>query len=102
MHETLTYWAPSGNTPDGGSGFAAPVEIAGRWQHKQTLFRDTQGRERVSDAIVYVDRELQTQGYLLRGESTESDPRVAGAKEIRAKQDSPSLGDEQILHKVML
>lgn len=102
MHETLTYWAPAGNTASGGRTFAAPVEISGRWQNRQVLFRDAHGKERVSEAVVYVDRELENEGWLYRGSSAEADPRDAGAKEIRSKQDSPSLGNEEILHKVML
>jgi hypothetical protein len=102
MTETLTYWAQSGNTPSGGSTFTAPTEISGRWQQRQVLFRDAQGVERVSEAVVYVDRELMNGGYLFRGSSAAADPIAAGGKEIRAVQQSPSLGNEQTLHKVML
>lgn len=101
LNETLTYWAPGGNDGFGGTSFASPVSISGRWQNRQVLFRDADGRERVSEAVVYVSQELATGGYLYRGESTASDP-VADAKEIRAKQASPSLGNEQTLHKVTL
>jgi hypothetical protein len=101
MHEDLTYWSPGVNDGFGGTTFGSPVEIKGRWQDSQTLFRDAQGRERVSEAVVYVDRELATGGYLVRGISAEASP-TAGAKEIRAKHSSPSLGYEQTLYKVTL
>lgn len=103
MHETLTYWAPTGNTASGGTTFAAPVEISGRWQEKQDLFRDRNGIEQVSQAIAYVDRELADRGWLFRGASVATDPTaVVGATEIRAVQQSPALGNEYTLHKVIL
>jgi hypothetical protein len=102
MNETLTYWPQSGNDASGGSTFDAPIEIAGRWQNRQVLFRDLQAKERVSEAVIYCDRELAVGDWIYRGSSAEADPRVAGAKEIRSKQDSPSLGNEEILHKVLI
>lgn len=99
--EDLTYWPPDANTASGGSTFGAPVAIKGRWQDRQVLFRDAQGRERVSEAVVYVDRELVTGGYLYRGVSSASSP-VSDAKEIRQKGASPSLDGDETLYKVNL
>lgn len=98
---TLTYWAPAGNDGTGGTEYAAGVEISGRWQNKAVMFRDAQGRETVSEAVVYVDRELAIAGRILYGVSTEAEP-VAAAKEIRQTGASPSLGGESTLYKVML
>lgn len=101
MTEALTYWPPAGNTGFGDVTYGNPVAIIGRWQDKRVLFRDAQGRETVSDAVVYVDRALELAGKLYRGESAALNP-VAAAKEIRDVQQSPSLEGELALHKVLL
>lgn len=101
MPETLTYWAPGGNDGYGGVSYGNPTPVAGRWQDKRILFRDAQGREVVSEAVVYVDRELELAGRLLRGESADLNP-PAAAKEIRDVGRSPSLDGEEELHKVIL
>lgn len=101
MHEALTYWPPGGNDGYGGVLYGNPIAIAGRWQDKRILFRDAQGRETVSDAVIYVDRELALAGKLFRGVSLELNP-PALAKEIRDLQQSPSLDNELVLHKVLV
>lgn len=101
LTETLTYWPPGGNDGYGGTAYGNPVPVAGRWQDKRVLFRDAQGREVVSDAVVYVSQALELAGMLYRGVSTALNP-VAGAKEIRDVQQSPSLDGDEVLHKVLL
>lgn len=102
MNQVATYWEPNGNDGFGGVTFAAPVEIMCRWEDKAVLFRDSQGREVVSDAIVYPDRSLSVGGYLALGSFEDADPRSVGAKEIRQSNASPSLSNDEVLHKVML
>lgn len=109
MEQTATYWEPG--VPDGTGGLdfssVTPVLITCRWQDKSELFRDQQGREQISNAVVYPDRAVAIRGYLALGDHTGSDdpddPReVEGAAEIRAIQKSPSLDGSETLHKVML
>jgi hypothetical protein len=61
----------------------------------------------VAAAVVYPDRELALQGYLVRGNATDLPPGtdardVMGASEIRNVSTSPSLDGAEVLHKVTL
>lgn len=101
MPESATYWPPGQNDGFGGTSYGAPVVIACRWQNKATLFRDNEGREVTSEAVVYVDRALENKGKLHRGESISATP-PAGSGEIRQTGESPDLDLQDTLHKVML
>ncbi len=95
MFHTATYWAPP--TPDGfgGGTYPAPVEIACRWEDKPELFIDAEGREQQSAAVVYPDRELLVEGWLVQGSSAEADPHnAAGAFEIKAARKITSLRND--------
>lgn len=103
LNQVVTYWPPDGNDAFGGRTFGAPVEIAGRWQDKADLFRDVDGREVVSTAVVYTDRNVALRGFLYLGSSVASDPlTVDGAREIRNVGKSPNLAATVTLHKVWL
>lgn len=101
MNQDVTYWPPGVSDGFGGNGYGSPVAIKARWQDKAVLFRDSEGREVTSDAVVYVSHEVLNTGKLFLGVSVASLP-VAGAKEIRAVQKSPSLNTDETLIKVML
>ena len=107
MPHTATYWAPG--VPDGFGGMdfssVTPVVIACRWQDRQELFRDTQGNQVMSVAIVYPAQAVALQGYLARGDAGTAvigDPREAGALEVRAVGSSPSLSGDEELNKAWL
>jgi hypothetical protein len=100
MNQAATYWAPGSNDGFGGTSYGAATAIMCRWQNVQKLFRDAQGREAVSEAIVYVDRELENGGKLKLGTHAGAAP--SDAIEIRAKGSSPSLDATRVLHKVWL
>lgn len=103
MHQTATYWPPGAPDPFGMPTFLEPVVVKCRWQDKAELFRDPEGRETTSSAVVYPAQPLEAGGYLLLGESTELNPKeVPGAREIRQKGSSPSLRNSRVLHKVWL
>lgn len=73
--ETATYWAPTATpTHSGAVQFASPVPVAVRWEDRAERFVDAQGRERISRAVVTVDREVAPDGRLLKGTSAAADP----------------------------
>lgn len=108
MEQTATYWAPG--VPDGYGklDFTAvtPVTITCRWQNVAQLFRDNNGREQISNAIVYTDQLVAVRGYLGLGdiaETGETDPRnIDGAIEIRQIGDSPDIDNNEVLYKAWL
>ena len=105
MTQDATYWAPGANDGFGNVNFtASPVAIKCRWETRGVLFRNADGEEKTSEAVVYVDRELSVKGYVALGDHTgESDPTgVDGAREIRAAHQSPDIQGKNVLHKVML
>lgn len=97
----LTYWPPDENDGFGKTSLGSPIAITGRWQDSAVLFRDAQGREVVSESVVYVSREVENGGYLYRGETEDAAP-PASAREVRAIQSSPALDDTRTLYKAML
>jgi len=82
----------------GGSTFADPVELQGRWEALDEVILSSEGREIVSKARVWVLEDVEEQGYLCLGllddlDSDTSDPReIEGANEIIAFRKLPILG----------
>lgn len=71
LKDTATYW-PVITDGYGGFEFGAPVAISCRWEEVQEEFITPEGREEVSDAVVYVDRDLEVGGYLAQGDYSAS------------------------------
>lgn len=88
--QKAVYWGSP--TPDGTGDytFATAVEIDCRWEDTQKLIRDSQGKEIVATAKVYVDRDVVVGGFLKLGTlvslaSDHTNPRlIEGAQEIRS------------------
>lgn len=108
MKQEATYFAPGANNGLGQLDFSGvtPVLIKCRWQNDAVLFRDTQGQQVTSSAIVYPDQAVSVGGYLVQGDETGAgplDPRgIAGAYEIRQVASSPSLDGTVSLIKAFL
>ncbi len=102
MPNETTYWPPANNDGFGGLTYGSPILIACRWQDTQKMFRDMNGRETMSEAIVYPDRALAVLGRLIEGDATGNATPPEGAKEIRQAGVSPSLDGDASLHKVWL
>lgn len=110
LNQLATYWPPGGNTGAGKVSYGAPIVIACRWQDIQELVRNAADHVITCSSIVYVDRELVPQGYLVLGDhvsGTDSDGflspmEVAEARIIQALGQSPSLDADEVLLKVWL
>ncbi len=101
--QTITYWAVGVPDGFGGETFTAPVSLKGRWEDRSDLFIDVSGNESHSEAVVYVDTDVEIGGYLLNDSSTASDPTViSGAREIRSFRKIPSLNAKIFERKVWL
>lgn len=101
LRQDAIYWPP--NAPDGFGTvtFGAPVAIKCRWENKKTLFRDAQGREVMSEAIVYTDRIVEIQGFLALDGALTDNPKEVGL-EIRQYGQTVSLRARKRLNKVWL
>ncbi len=100
--QDITYWSTS---PDGFGGytFSAPQALKGRWEDKNEMFRTPNGLEKVSNAIVYLDTDVEVDGFLLLGTSSASDPTsVVGAVQIAGFRKIPNLGAVRFERKAFL
>ena len=104
MPQSLTYWPPGSPDGYGQVAFGSPVLVACRWQEDQKLFRDANGQEVMSEAVVYSETELALHGYVALGDQTsQADPRVlAEAREVRQVGASRSLDASEVLRKAWL
>jgi hypothetical protein len=99
LRETITYWAPSGETQFGGKSFAAPVTVKCHWEDHNEYYNDEAGREFLSKARIFCDRPVSALGYLYRGTSTAVDPTtLSGAEEIRVTSSIPDIASLRKLH----
>ena len=103
LRQKATYWAPGTEDGFGGTTFSAKVVIRCRWEDKSVLFPDDSGVEVKSQSIVYVDRVLAKEGYLLRGTTSSTDPlTLANAFEIRRTEEYPTVDGRRRELKVLL
>ena len=87
----ITRWT---TTPDGYGGvtFGTPIVLNGRWEDKNIQFRTPKGTEATSDAIVYLNNDVDLDDYLFLGDSDVADPTtLSGAKEVRKFNKTPDL-----------
>ena len=112
LKQTILYWGSPTATGIGYS-YADAIEILGRWEDRQEIFVDADGREHVSNAVVYLAQDVELGGYLYLGDLDEfgedssglvtSDPQaVEGSYEIRAFKKTPNLKATQFERKAWL
>jgi hypothetical protein len=68
MNQNFVYWGSPDRSGTGDFTFAAPIQIKGRKEDVCEIIRTKDNRELVSTAMVFVDRELEFNGYLVEGE----------------------------------
>lgn len=109
LKQVAVYWGDPSSDGYGGRTFDDPVEINVRWQDRQELFVDAQGREQTSRAVVYVATDLNIGGYLYLGaladlsSAEEGDPlSISTAYEIRSISKTPDIGADRFARKVWL
>lgn len=91
LREDITYWVATPSTY-GGFVFSTPTTLKGRWEEKAMLFRDSTGDEVTSEAVVYLDTDVNVGDFLFHGSSAAADPTtVQGTKQIRQFSKIPDL-----------
>jgi len=105
--QNAVYW--SAPVPDGYGSYTYTdaVEIDCRWEEKQELYIDPLGVEKLSRAVVYVDRDVDLGGMLYLGEiadidSSGIDPIDLGAFEIKQFAKLPNIRATEFLRQVWL
>lgn len=107
MNQAITYWAPGVPDGFGGLDFTSSERdvFQGRWEDKAVLFRDANGQEQTSSAILYLPFKVTVRGYVFLGNDINNlTPQLSGVayREIRAVGVAPSLDDDQELVKVFV
>lgn len=70
LKQQVTYWAPLADNEFGVEAFATPVLASGRWEDRADLVRDGRGDEFTSKAVIFMDRKVANEGYLVIGSYT--------------------------------
>ena len=95
MNQTFVYWGTPARSGTGDFTFSAPVEIKGRKEDVVEIIRQKDGSEVVSTAVVFVDRKLALNGYLVEGDlntyAAVNPQDIDGAYQIMAMGSSPNL-----------
>lgn len=97
MTQAATYYPPAGQNGFGDVSFGGGQSVMTRWQDKAELFRDEQGREVMSSAVVYVNQRCAIGGKIGKDSAAVDD-----AREIRQVGISPSLRGDTELVKLWL
>ena len=115
LKQTCVYWALAG-VESGGDDYddhgrpqyTDPVEISVRWEAKTVEFLNPQGGQELSNAVVYVDRDVDVVGVLMLGELTDIDSSLTVPKqneeawEIKKFEKLPNLRNTEYLRTVYL
>lgn len=72
LNQTLTYWGSPVYDGRGGYTYDSPITINGRWEDRTEIFIDGAAKEKRSQAVVFVDRDVEEEGYLALGDWTDS------------------------------
>jgi hypothetical protein len=67
LKQTVVYWGNPVNDGLGAFTFDDPVEISARWEDRQQMFKNAQGQDELSKAVVYLGQDVQIGGYLYLG-----------------------------------
>ena len=68
LEQTAVYWPRPTSDGVGGWTFEAGTEIDVRWSERREQFIDAEGRERISQAVVFVGQDVKAGGYLFLGD----------------------------------
>ena len=71
--QDAVYWANPVPDGTGGHTYDTPEDIKVRWEDRQELFIDADGRERMSNAVVFYTLDFNLGGYLYLGTSADFD-----------------------------
>lgn len=102
-NQSATYWAKGLPNEYNEYTYSAPVSVSVRWEDHKIAFTDDVGREIMSDAIVYPETELETEGFIMLGASSEINPiNEDSAYEIKQKDTTVNLRNTKTLYKLFL
>lgn len=102
LKDRITCWS---TVPDGFGGFTfgAPVVMDGKWQDRVVLENDSNGKEIVSRAQVWLSADVELGDYLYKGVSDDADPTLlADAYPVQDFRKTTDLRSLDIVRKAVL
>ena len=67
LNQKAVYWGTPVTDGYGKLTFSVPVEIDVRWEDKMELFLTFNGKEKLSQAVIYSETDMDIDGYLYLG-----------------------------------
>lgn len=101
LNQVVTKWTAV-DDGFGGYTYTAPQLVMARWEEKGELFRDRNGEEKVSQAIVYLDSASAVGDWLYLGDASGNASPPDGSFEVQAYHKSPDLRSASNFHKAYL
>jgi hypothetical protein len=105
LNTNLTLWPVTAGDGYGGDVFGTAVLIKGRWEDRaEKYIGQLDRRESISQAIVFVDRDIAVGDYLCRGDQTaQANPStVPGALKVQQFKKIPDLRDLEYMRRAVL
>jgi len=109
LNQKAVYWGTPVTDGYGKLTFATPIEIDVRWEDKMELFLSFNGKEELSQAIIYSETDMEIDSYLYLGLLSElsTEEKVNPLLEIKAypvKQfkKSPDISGQVYVRKTWL
>ena len=103
MWQDATYWAPGDKDLFGKVSFTTPVQMKCRWENRMESIQSKTGEEYVSKSRVFLAVNVDLDGYLYPGLTSELNPiGLDGAQEIQAVGRVPDLRNTQTLYMAYL
>ncbi len=105
IRQKVVYWPPIGRNSFGELQVGSPTEIDARWEDINERFLDLEGEERVSNSIIFTDRDVEISGMLRLGglASAPADPKLDNDSwEIRRVDEIPNLRATQSVWRAMV
>ncbi|MGM0409193.1 MAG: hypothetical protein ACQEQF_00405 [Bacillota bacterium] len=100
LNQKLTYWGTSGFDKFSNPNIKSPVILNCRWEDKKELYKDAEGNEKVSEAVIFVNQILSAEEYIQEGEHSGTD--ISNAYEIKKVDKIPSIKGDKYQYKVLL
>jgi len=107
--QTVVYWPAPTNDGYGGFTYGTPRELAARWEDKNEMVKDAQGREVRSSATVFLLDDVVHDGWLGLGCKEDlsagqlANPQlVAAARQIISFSKTPGLRSDEYVRQAWL
>ena len=107
LHDDVTHWPVTGSDGFGGFLYGAPILLKGRWEKKTEMFLDINMEEKASQAIIYLNADVDVGDWLGYGDFVTGTPitnpsSLDEAHRIRQRNRSTNLRSLIALRKVYL